>query len=130
MCVYFCFGDLRLVHNSHLWLLEVGFFPANTPRATVTTGGLNQVSVSAVVCVFTPGTSAPYPLFLPSPVLPTLPPFLLPPHSPLPSYFSSTPSSLFLFLLLLLPLLFSLSPHPSHLLHARKVLRRGQHAIT
>ncbi|VDL89786.1 unnamed protein product [Schistocephalus solidus] len=30
----------------------LGFFPAATPRATVTTGGLNQVSVSGVVCAF------------------------------------------------------------------------------
>ncbi|VDM05606.1 unnamed protein product [Schistocephalus solidus] len=33
---------------------EFGFFPAATPRATVTTGGLNQVRVSSVVCVSTP----------------------------------------------------------------------------
>ncbi|VDL90197.1 unnamed protein product [Schistocephalus solidus] len=42
-------GRLQLVPNSHLWLLEVGFFPTATPRITVTTGGLNQVTVSAVV---------------------------------------------------------------------------------
>ncbi|VDL95772.1 unnamed protein product [Schistocephalus solidus] len=36
-------GRLQLVPNSHLWLIEVGFFSAATPRATVTTGGLNQV---------------------------------------------------------------------------------------
>ncbi|VDM02093.1 unnamed protein product [Schistocephalus solidus] len=36
---------------------SVGFFPAATPRATVTTGGLNQVRVSGVVCAFTPGMS-------------------------------------------------------------------------
>ncbi|VDL92732.1 unnamed protein product [Schistocephalus solidus] len=35
----------------------VGFFPAATPRATVTTGGLNQVRVSGVVCASTPGCS-------------------------------------------------------------------------
>ncbi|VDL92670.1 unnamed protein product [Schistocephalus solidus] len=99
------------------------FFEAAKPRATATTSGLNQVRVSGVVCVFTPGTSAPFPLFLLSPVLPALPPLLFPPHSPLPSIFSSTPSSLLLFLLLLLPLLFSLYPHPSLLPHGRKVLR-------
>ncbi|VDM03840.1 unnamed protein product [Schistocephalus solidus] len=38
-------------------LLEVGLFPAATPRATVTTGGLNQVRVSGVVCASTPGMS-------------------------------------------------------------------------
>ncbi|VDL92011.1 unnamed protein product [Schistocephalus solidus] len=32
----------------------IGFFPAATPRATVTTGGLNQVRVSGVVCASTP----------------------------------------------------------------------------
>ncbi|VDL89089.1 unnamed protein product [Schistocephalus solidus] len=66
------------------------FCPAATPRAIARTGGLNQVRVSGVVCVFTPGTSAPLPLFVPSPVLPNVPPLLLPPHSPLPSYFFST----------------------------------------
>ncbi|VDM01284.1 unnamed protein product [Schistocephalus solidus] len=30
------------------------FFPVATPRATVTTGGLNQVRVSGVVCASTP----------------------------------------------------------------------------
>ncbi|VDM05643.1 unnamed protein product [Schistocephalus solidus] len=50
-------GRLSLVPNSHLWLLEVGFFPAATPRATVTTSGLNQVRVSGVVCASTPGMS-------------------------------------------------------------------------
>ncbi|VDL93401.1 unnamed protein product [Schistocephalus solidus] len=48
---------LLLVPNSHLWLLEVGFFPAVTLRATLTTGVLNQVRVSGVVCVSTPGMS-------------------------------------------------------------------------
>uniref|UniRef100_A0A183SGT9 Endo/exonuclease/phosphatase domain-containing protein n=1 Tax=Schistocephalus solidus TaxID=70667 RepID=A0A183SGT9_SCHSO len=43
-----------LVPNSHLWLLEFGFFPATTPRETVTTGGLNQVRVSGAVCASTP----------------------------------------------------------------------------
>ncbi|VDM00947.1 unnamed protein product [Schistocephalus solidus] len=33
-----------------MWLLEVGFFPAATPRATVITIGLNQVKDSGVVC--------------------------------------------------------------------------------
>ncbi|VDM05570.1 unnamed protein product [Schistocephalus solidus] len=37
-----------------MWLFEVGFIPAATPRATVTTGGLNQVRVSGVVCASTP----------------------------------------------------------------------------
>uniref|UniRef100_A0A183TFZ5 Endo/exonuclease/phosphatase domain-containing protein n=1 Tax=Schistocephalus solidus TaxID=70667 RepID=A0A183TFZ5_SCHSO len=46
-----------LVPNSHLWLLEVGFFPAATPRTTVTTGGLNQVMVYGIVCASTPGMS-------------------------------------------------------------------------
>uniref|UniRef100_A0A183SK32 Uncharacterized protein n=1 Tax=Schistocephalus solidus TaxID=70667 RepID=A0A183SK32_SCHSO len=40
-----------------LRLLVVGFFPAATPRATVTTGGLNQVKVSGVVCASTLGMS-------------------------------------------------------------------------
>ncbi|VDL89247.1 unnamed protein product [Schistocephalus solidus] len=40
-----------------MWLLEVGFFPAATIRATVRTGGLNQVSVSGVVCASIPGMS-------------------------------------------------------------------------
>ncbi|VDL98503.1 unnamed protein product [Schistocephalus solidus] len=47
-------GRLQLVHNSLLWLLEVGFFPVAIPRATVTTGGLNQVRVTGVVCASTP----------------------------------------------------------------------------
>ncbi|VDM00563.1 unnamed protein product [Schistocephalus solidus] len=46
-----------MIHNSHLLLLEVWFIPAATPRATVTTGGLNQARVSGVVCDSTPGTS-------------------------------------------------------------------------
>ncbi|VDM04646.1 unnamed protein product [Schistocephalus solidus] len=50
-------GRLYLVPNSHLWLLEFGFFPAVTRRATVTTGVLNQVRVSGVVCASTPGMS-------------------------------------------------------------------------
>ncbi|VDM01594.1 unnamed protein product [Schistocephalus solidus] len=50
-------GRLYLVPNSHLWLLEVGFFPAATPRATITTGGLNQLRVFSVVCASTPGMS-------------------------------------------------------------------------
>ncbi|VDL95232.1 unnamed protein product, partial [Schistocephalus solidus] len=67
------------------------FFPAATSRATATTGELNQVRVCGVVCVFTPSTSAPFLLFLPSPVLSALPPLLFPLHSTLPSYISSTP---------------------------------------
>ncbi|VDL87456.1 unnamed protein product [Schistocephalus solidus] len=104
------------------------FFPAATPQATATTSGLNQLKVSGVVCFFTPGTSVPFPLFLPSPVLPALPPLLFPPHSPLPLLLLH-PSSL-LFLLLLLPLLFFLYPPSSLLPHGRKVLRRGRHTIT
>ncbi|VDL92238.1 unnamed protein product [Schistocephalus solidus] len=46
-----------MVPNSHLWLLEVGFFLAATPQATVTTSGLNQVRVSGVVCASTLGMS-------------------------------------------------------------------------
>ncbi|VDL99318.1 unnamed protein product [Schistocephalus solidus] len=38
-------------------LLEVGFFPAATLQTTVMTGGLNQVRVSGVVCASTPGMS-------------------------------------------------------------------------
>ncbi|VDL99914.1 unnamed protein product [Schistocephalus solidus] len=36
---------------------RVGFFPAATHWATVTTGGLNQARVSSVVCASTPGMS-------------------------------------------------------------------------
>ncbi|VDL92194.1 unnamed protein product [Schistocephalus solidus] len=36
---------------------EVGFFPAATPRATIKTGGLNQVRVSGVMCASTPDFS-------------------------------------------------------------------------
>ncbi|VDL97691.1 unnamed protein product [Schistocephalus solidus] len=43
-----------MVPNSQLWLLEVGFFPAATTRAPVTTGGLNQVRVSHVLRASTP----------------------------------------------------------------------------
>ncbi|VDL97538.1 unnamed protein product [Schistocephalus solidus] len=50
-------GTNLLTESSHMWLLEVGFFPAATPRATVTTGGLNQLRVSGVVCASTPGMS-------------------------------------------------------------------------
>ncbi|VDL97273.1 unnamed protein product [Schistocephalus solidus] len=41
------------------------FFQAATIRATATTGGLNQVRVSGVVCVFTTGTSAPFHMLFP-----------------------------------------------------------------
>ncbi|VDL95999.1 unnamed protein product [Schistocephalus solidus] len=34
--------------------LSPGLFPATTPRATVTTSGLNQVKVSGAVCDSTP----------------------------------------------------------------------------
>ncbi|VDL97217.1 unnamed protein product [Schistocephalus solidus] len=40
-----------------MWLLEVGFFPAATPQATVTTGGLNKVMVSRAVCASSPSMS-------------------------------------------------------------------------
>ncbi|VDM05379.1 unnamed protein product [Schistocephalus solidus] len=46
--------ELGLVPNSHMCLLEVGLFPAATPRANVTTGWLNQVSVASAVCASTP----------------------------------------------------------------------------
>ncbi|VDL89167.1 unnamed protein product [Schistocephalus solidus] len=67
------------------------FFPSATPQATATTGGLNQVRVSGVVCV----SSHPVRL-LPSPCSCSLPsslPFLLSffLHFPLPFYFSSNP---------------------------------------
>ncbi|VDL88020.1 unnamed protein product, partial [Schistocephalus solidus] len=61
------------------------FFPAATPRATATTGGLNQVRVSGVVCLHTRyvcsflpvlvlsrphcPSSSPLPTPLPSPLL-------------------------------------------------------------
>ncbi|VDL90802.1 unnamed protein product [Schistocephalus solidus] len=48
---------LTLLPNSQLWLLAVGFFPAATPRATVTTGWLIRMRVSCVVCASTPGMS-------------------------------------------------------------------------
>uniref|UniRef100_A0A183TFX7 Endo/exonuclease/phosphatase domain-containing protein n=1 Tax=Schistocephalus solidus TaxID=70667 RepID=A0A183TFX7_SCHSO len=38
-----------------LWLLVAVLFPAATPRATVTTSGLNQARVSGAVCASTPG---------------------------------------------------------------------------
>ncbi|VDL91334.1 unnamed protein product [Schistocephalus solidus] len=50
-------GRRYLVPNSHLWFLEVGFFAATTPLATVTTGGLNQVRVSGALWASTPGMS-------------------------------------------------------------------------
>ncbi|VDL97899.1 unnamed protein product [Schistocephalus solidus] len=50
-------GRLYLVPNSHLWLLEVGFFPVATLQATVTTNGLNQVRGSGVLCAFISGLS-------------------------------------------------------------------------
>ncbi|VDL93636.1 unnamed protein product [Schistocephalus solidus] len=86
------------------WVAITGrprFFPAATLRAPVTTGELNQVRVSGVVRVFTPGTSAPFPPFLPSSVLPALPPLLFPPPplfpptSPSPPPLSSSSYSCF-----------------------------------
>ncbi|VDL99372.1 unnamed protein product [Schistocephalus solidus] len=53
-------GRLYLVPNSHWWLLKVGFFPAATPQATVTNGGLNQVRVYGVVFASTPVQSLPF----------------------------------------------------------------------
>ncbi|VDL99023.1 unnamed protein product [Schistocephalus solidus] len=50
-------GRLYLVPKSHMCLLEVGFFPAATPRATITTRDLNQLRVFGVVCASTPGKS-------------------------------------------------------------------------
>ncbi|VDL93031.1 unnamed protein product [Schistocephalus solidus] len=46
-----------MVPNSNLCLLEVGFFPAVTPRTTIMTSGLDQVRVSGVMCASTPGCS-------------------------------------------------------------------------
>ncbi|VDM02043.1 unnamed protein product [Schistocephalus solidus] len=43
------------------------FVPAAKPWSTVMTSGLNQVRVSGVVCVSTPGTSAQFPLLHPPP---------------------------------------------------------------
>ncbi|VDM02433.1 unnamed protein product [Schistocephalus solidus] len=64
-----------------LWLLEVGFFPAVTTRATTMTGGLNQLRVSGAVCFSTLVTFAPIPLLFPL----ARPPCLLPPL-PFPLY--------------------------------------------
>ncbi|VDL89626.1 unnamed protein product [Schistocephalus solidus] len=101
------------------------FVPAATPRATATTGGLNQVRVSGVVCLHTwyvcslppssslspcppLSSSQPTPLSLLNLLLPFLSPFFFPISlSPYP-------------LLLILPLPLSLSPHPSLFLHGRK----------
>ncbi|VDL97767.1 unnamed protein product [Schistocephalus solidus] len=107
------------------------FFPAATLRATAMTGGLNQVRISGVVCVFIPGTSDPFPLSFPLSPPPC-------PTSPLPS---PLPSPLLFLLLTLLspffpPLLFSFFfPSPFLLtlpssLTVENVLRRGRHAIT
>ncbi|VDM02123.1 unnamed protein product [Schistocephalus solidus] len=99
------------------------FFPAATTRATATTGGLNQVRVSGVVCVFTPEMYASFPLLFPSPVLP-VPPLL--------SYFYSSPSSRPSFILSRSPprLYSYFFPSPSLLTlpsspTVEKVLRRG-----
>ncbi|VDL96157.1 unnamed protein product [Schistocephalus solidus] len=46
-----------MVPNYHFWLLEVGFFPSTTPRATIMTSGLNQVRVSSAVCASTSSLS-------------------------------------------------------------------------
>ncbi|VDM03855.1 unnamed protein product [Schistocephalus solidus] len=77
--------------------------PSGHTRATAMTGGLNQVRVSGFVCVFAPGTSAPFPLFLPSTVLPALPSLLFHPtplspatSPPPPPLFSSSYSCYFL----------------------------------
>ncbi|VDL90416.1 unnamed protein product [Schistocephalus solidus] len=85
-------------------------FPAATPRAAAMTSGLNQVRFSRVVCVSTPGTSAPFTLLFTLSCSPCtsslcpLPSLLFPSHSSLPSYLSP-----------LLPLLFPLFPPPSSL---------------
>ncbi|VDM05221.1 unnamed protein product [Schistocephalus solidus] len=65
------------------------FFPAATPRATGTTGGINQVSLRCCVGLHTWYVSS-LPPALPL-SRPTCPPSPLP--SPLPSYFYSSPSS-------------------------------------
>ncbi|VDM00680.1 unnamed protein product [Schistocephalus solidus] len=49
-------ATLAFREKTLLWV-TCGFFPAATPRATVTTGGLNQAPVSGVVSVSTPGLS-------------------------------------------------------------------------
>ncbi|VDM01992.1 unnamed protein product [Schistocephalus solidus] len=110
----YCGAQRRLVPNTHLWILEDGFFQAAIPRATTTTGGLNQVRKSGVVFVSTPAHSSlplitlssspssplsfPFPcpsshlllILLPSPLLLFLLPLLSPffPHlsPPLPSF--------------------------------------------
>ncbi|VDL96508.1 unnamed protein product [Schistocephalus solidus] len=84
--------------------------PAVTPRAAATTGGINQVRLSGVVCPF------------PSLVLP-VPPILFPAHShPNPT----TPSPLALLSSSLSLSLLTLSCFPS----VDNVLRRGRHTIT
>ncbi|VDL98327.1 unnamed protein product [Schistocephalus solidus] len=85
-------------------------FPVSTSWATVITGGLNQVRVTGVVSVFTPGTSAPFPLLFPifRPPCPSLS-LLFPAHSSLLSYISSSSSPFSSPLFLQLPLPFSLS---------------------
>ncbi|VDL81489.1 unnamed protein product [Schistocephalus solidus] len=87
------------------------FFLVATPRATTTTGGLNQVRVSDDVCFFTPGTSAPFPLLFPlsrppcpSPLSSSHPTPLSPPTSPHPSPLLTLSSSFSSPLLLHLPL--------------------------
>ncbi|VDL92573.1 unnamed protein product [Schistocephalus solidus] len=47
-------SGMTLGSDSHLWLLKLEYFPAATPRATVTTGGLNQVRVCGAVRCSTP----------------------------------------------------------------------------
>ncbi|VDL93457.1 unnamed protein product [Schistocephalus solidus] len=115
--------------NSHLWLLHTGLRPSAKHRASVTTGELNQMGVSVVLCTSTPGTSAPFPP-LPPPYPPPLPSFLPFPLSPFPSPLSSylppLPSSIFL--LLPLPSFPSLTLPSSPTVE--KVLQRGRHAIT
>ncbi|VDL93820.1 unnamed protein product [Schistocephalus solidus] len=108
------------------------FFTAATHRATATTGELNEVRVPEVVCAFTPGTFAPFPLLFPLSHPPCPRPLLFQALSAFPSYFSFSPScrpflslSLSLSLsstplLLIIPLPFCLSPHTFLLLHGRK----------
>ncbi|VDL95814.1 unnamed protein product [Schistocephalus solidus] len=49
-------GHMR-IHESGSHRDATGLFPAATPRAIVTTGGLNQVRVSGAVCASKPGIS-------------------------------------------------------------------------
>ncbi|VDL95546.1 unnamed protein product [Schistocephalus solidus] len=65
------FGRLLLVPISHLWLFADGLCPAATPRATVMTGGLNQLRVAGVMYASTPPHSRP-PSYLSTPLSPPI----------------------------------------------------------